>query len=38
MFLNKLNKYNNTGTHMLGSINCMPFKITLNHIFGLESI
>ena len=32
LFRDKLNKFNNTGAWLLGSIYCMALKLLLNHL------
>ena len=38
LFLNKFNKFNNTGTGMLDSIYHITLKLLKNHIFGVKNV
>ena len=37
LFLNKFNKFNNTGAQMLDSINHRTSKLLKHHIFGVKN-
>ena len=37
LFCNEFNKFNNTGTRMLGSIYHMTLKLNKNRIFGVKT-